>query len=118
MTIEACYDRMGGDYEDVLHRLGNADRVRRFLLKIPQDESFALLSAAMDSRDAKEAFRAAHSMKGISANLGLTRLYQCSSDLSDVLRDGAWRENCLALFERMSEAYANTIACIRALDME
>ena len=65
MTIEECYTNMGADYGDVLRRLGNEDRVKRFLGKIPEDTSFSLLCEAYEKGDGREAFRAAHSLKGI-----------------------------------------------------
>ena len=48
MTIEECYTNMGADYGDVLRRLGNEDRVKRFLGKIPEDTSFSLLCEAYE----------------------------------------------------------------------
>ena len=36
----------------------------------------------------KEAFRAAHTLKGVCQNLGFTNLYQPTYDLTEVLRTG------------------------------
>jgi len=36
----------------------------------------------------KEAFRAAHTLKGVCQNLGFTNLYQPTCDLTEVLRTG------------------------------
>ena len=41
MTVRECYEAMGADYEEVLRRLANEERVARFLLKFSSDESFA-----------------------------------------------------------------------------
>ena len=114
MTIEECYHRMHADYEDVLRRMGKVERVERFLLKLPQDNSFAALCDAMAQRNAKDAFRAAHSLKGICANLGLSGLYRSSSVLSDALRGEIWEESCVPLFEQVKAEYENTLVCIRA----
>jgi len=32
MTVRECYEEMGADYEEVLRRLANEERVARFLL--------------------------------------------------------------------------------------
>ena len=93
MTIEECYTNMGADYGDVLRRLGNEDRVKRFLGKIPEDTSFSLLCEAYEKGDGREAFRAAHSLKGICMNLGLTVLYTSSACLLYTSRVQTRRRN-------------------------
>ena len=116
MTIEECYGRMGADYPDVLRRMGKADRVERFLRKLPQDGSFSLLCSSVSDGNIEEAFRAAHSLKGICANLGLSRLYDSSSALCDALRGGIWQESCSAMLETVKFQYEDAMASIRLLD--
>ena len=41
MTLEQCYLAVGGDYADVLARLRKEERVRKFLLRFPEDPSYA-----------------------------------------------------------------------------
>ena len=65
MTVKECYEAIGADYEEVLRRLANEERVARFLLKFPGDESFAGLVKAVEESDYEAAFRAAHTLKGI-----------------------------------------------------
>lgn len=72
MTTAECYALIGADYTEVLRRMGNEDRVRRFLLKFAEEPSYGLLCRSVEAGDAKEAFRAAHSIKGVCLNLGLT----------------------------------------------
>ncbi|MGM9603471.1 MAG: Hpt domain-containing protein [Faecousia sp.] len=86
MTIEECYQRMGGDYAQVLHRLPSADLVKKFIAKFLEDGSFAELEVAMERGSRAEAFRAAHTLKGVSANLGLERLRRSASELTELLR--------------------------------
>lgn len=76
MTTAECYALIGADYTEVLRRMGNEDRVRRFLLKFAEEPSYGLLCRSVEAGDAKEAFRAAHSIKGVCLNLGLTALYR------------------------------------------
>lgn len=35
MTVKDCYEAIGADYQEVLRRLANEERVKRFLLKFP-----------------------------------------------------------------------------------
>lgn len=74
MTVQQYYAAIGADYNEVIRRLGNEDRIRRFLLKFPADQSFSILCHSLAENQYEEAFRAAHSLKGISMNLGLTPL--------------------------------------------
>ena len=57
MTVKECYEAIGADYEEVLRRLANEERVARFLLKFPGDESFAGLVKAVEESDYEAAFR-------------------------------------------------------------
>ena len=43
----------------------------------------------MESGDRKEAFEAAHSLKGVLGNLSLTPLYEPTSEMTELLRAGA-----------------------------
>ena len=69
MTVKECYEQMGSDYEGVLGRLGSEAIVKRFALKFLQDPSFAQLKESLAKNDGEEAFRAAHTLKGICLNL-------------------------------------------------
>lgn len=116
MTVQECYLAMGGDYENVVGRLLTEERIQRFLVKILKDKSYELLCQSMESRDMKEAFRAAHTMKGICQNLAITKLAESSSVLADVLRDRTeYGEDIEPAFERVKEDYEQTVACVRQL---
>lgn len=115
MTLEQCYLAVGGDYADVLAHLRKEERIRKFLLRFPEDPSYAHLCQAMESRQYDEAFRAAHTIKGLCQNLGLGRLYQSASRLTEALRAGTAPEDG-ALFKRVQEDYASTIAAIGKLE--
>lgn len=66
MSLKECYDKMGADYEDVLSRLRSEVLVRKFALKFLDDDSYANLKAAMESGNAPEAFRGAHTLKTVN----------------------------------------------------
>lgn len=86
MTLSECYGLAGGDYEEVVERIGNEILVERFLLKFLQDPSYVQLTAAIEENDVQSAFRAVHTLKGVCLNLGLTDLFKVSSDLTEKLR--------------------------------
>ena len=113
MTLQDCYAALGGDYEDVSARLRSDRLIQKFLLKYLDDPSFDQLCAAMAAKDREEAFRAAHTIKGVCQNLSFTRLLDSSSRLSDALRHG-WTPEAEPLVEEVREDYLTVTAAIRA----
>lgn len=77
MTIEQCYSAIESNYEEVLGRFaGNKMLVEKFARKFLDDPSYQTLVETMDKADYEEAFRAAHTLKGVCANLGFTQLFK------------------------------------------
>lgn len=66
MNIEACYNKMGADYAEVKSRLPSDAFIKRFALKFLDDPTFALLEKSLAEENVDEAFRAAHTLKGIT----------------------------------------------------
>ena len=114
MTIQECYRQMGANYEDVLKRLYNEGMICRFTLMFLNDDSYPKLEQALKEGNVKEAFRAAHTLKGVCQNLGFTNLYQPTYDLTEVLRTGTL-EGTKELFDSVTCQYKITINAIRAL---
>ena len=56
---------MGANYEDVLKRLYNEGMICRFTLMFLNDDSYPKLEQALKEGNVKEAFRAAHTLKGV-----------------------------------------------------
>ncbi len=116
MTVKECYDAMGADYEDVMRRLRTDERVKKFLLKILDDKTFQLLNQSMEEKNMDEAFRAAHTLKGVCQNLSLTRLYGSSNQLSEQLRENReYSQKVEELVAQVKEDYDITIASITGL---
>ena len=116
MTIQECYRQLGGDFAQVEKELGSAGLVKRFIGKFLNDGSFSDLCIAMAGGDRDKAFRAAHTLKGVSGSLSLTSLHSSVSQLSELLR--AESENIPAgadlLFEEVKRDYELTASVIRA----
>lgn len=113
MTLQECYAAMGGNYEDVMSRLRSERLVQKFVLKFLADGSYDLLCRSLEEKDYENAFRAAHTIKGVCQNLGLTRLLDSSSQLSEALRHG-YTPEADSLAERVGRDYQETIGAIRA----
>ena len=114
MNTRECYEAMGANYENVLSRLGSEAMVQRFALKFLNDSSFGNLKAALEKQDTEEAFRAAHTLKGVCLNLGFDNLFTVSSELTELLRGGEMNGS-EELFSKVKEQYEITTEAIRRL---
>ena len=118
MNLEKLYQEMGGDMADAVRRLGSASAVERFLRMFAGDDTFAMLQAAMSAGDARRAFRAAHTLKGLAANLGLVvQLWQAASALTEALR-GSDMQRASALYPETAAAYREACAAIGDLETD
>ena len=117
MTVEECYEQMGGDYADVTSRLRTDERIKRFLLKVADDASFNNLCENLAAHNIEEAFRAAHTLKGVCSNLSLTKLFQSASAITEMLRGQTEYSAAVEPYlDRLKADYAVTIDCIKNLD--
>ena len=115
MTMQECYAQMGADYADVLRRLYNEAMIHKFVLLFLKDDSYQNLERALEKQDVKEAFRAAHTLKGVCQNLGFTNLYAPAAALTETLRAGQL-EGTDVQFKAVKKQYRITTEAIRALD--
>jgi HPt (histidine-containing phosphotransfer) domain-containing protein len=114
MTTKECYDAMGGDYEDVMSRLMKEERVAKFLQKVLADKSYSLLCSALEEKNMPEAFRAAHTLKGVSQNLSITRLGDSSAKMTELLRNReSYGDDIEEMFKQVTADYELTCNCIR-----
>lgn len=121
MTLEECYALMGGNLEEVRGRLRSDERVAKFAGLFRSDETFAALERSWEQHAMAEAFRAAHTLKGVSRDLGFTPLHLASAELADVLRparEGGPVDEAAAakLMEDVKGAYNKTIEALNTLD--
>jgi len=115
MTLNECYAALGGGYDDVMGRLRSERLVQKFVLKFPSDGSYQLLCSSLEAGDREEAFRAAHTIKGMCANLAFHDLLESSERLTEALRDGKPAQPGEdELIERVKEDYARACQAIEA----
>ena len=114
MTIQECYKAIGGNYEDVLGRLNNEALIRKFALMFLEDSSYMQLKQAMADKNYEEAFRSAHTLKGVCQNLSFDRLYEVSHNLTELLRDRTGEQPGIPeAMEKVTEVYEMTIEEIK-----
>ena len=121
MSLETCYSALEGDYQTVYNRLNKNERiVKKFVLKFLEDPSYELLEKSLKEKDYKEAFRAAHTIKGICQNLSFTRLYTSINLLAEALRSetAVDPESLPELVQAVEKDYQVTVDAVRALQAE
>jgi HPt (histidine-containing phosphotransfer) domain-containing protein len=77
----------GADTEDGLKRcLGKEDFYLKMINLALKNENFELLRGALQAEDFAVAFERCHALKGVTANVSLTPLYDLISELTEKLR--------------------------------
>ena len=95
----------GVDYNTALERfMGKDDLYKRFLVKFLDDENFNKLEENLDNKNVEEAFKCAHTLKGLSGNLGFDNLLEEDAQIVEILRSGSL-EGVDELFAVLKEKY-------------
>lgn len=83
-------------------------------MKFLDDNSYANLKDAIAAGNVEEAFRTAHTLKGVCLNLGFDNLYKASSAITEIFREGelAGAEEA---FEEVEKQYNITVNAIKAM---
>lgn len=122
MTLKDLYAQIGGDYDEAISRLRMERLVERFILRFLDDHSCQELIDAWASGDEDTSFKAAHTAKGVCANLSLTKLQDLSSQICEALRPGneelKARTDITVLVEELKSAYAVAVNGIEAYKAE
>ena len=78
-----------------------------------------LLVRSLEEKNYREAFRAAHTMKGICQNLSFTKLYNSVNELAETLRpEDADVQKAGEQFLDVERDYKQTVEAIRTLQAE
>lgn len=112
MTLQECYEKIGGDYAEVSARLTKDERIAKYVVKFLEDPTYQMLCEAREAGDDKAVFLAIHTLKGVSQNLGFGRLYEASYEMTEAVRGGVKLQD-ESLFEAVRDAYCETIDVIK-----
>ena len=86
LTIENLKE-LGADTEGGLARcLNNEEFYLKMVNLSLQDANFEKLRSAIDGGDMDGAFEAAHALKGVLGNVGLTQLHEPIAEMTEELR--------------------------------
>ena len=120
MSLEVCYAFMDGDLKGVRSRLLSDERIEKFVPMFLKDRSMETLRASLSSGALDDAYRAAHTIKGTSRDLGFTHLFEVSERMQEALRppaDGSPVDLAAAeaLMAELEAEYARTVQAIDLL---
>lgn len=86
-NFKAALEEMGMDVDNTVKRfMGNETLYLKFLNKFQTDQSVASIQQYIAEHNAEEAFKSAHTLKGVAANLGLNPIAQYASDIVEIFR--------------------------------
>lgn len=88
MTLQELYSEIGGDYDQAVRVLRIDKLIDKHIRKLTNNGVVENLIGAGRNMDPTELFETAHAMKGVCANLGLTRLSAMASEIAEEFRPG------------------------------
>lgn len=81
------FERYGADYQSTMTRfIDNEKSYLRFLDMFLEDENLKKLGESLESNNLDDAFDAAHTLKGTTANMGLTPMFNAVCEIVEPLR--------------------------------
>ncbi len=98
---------------EITQRFRKKERIVRYFQLFLDDESFRLLEDSMKLGDYQSAFRAAHTLKGVCLNLGLTSLQAAASNMTEALRGGKPADDADVLMDMLRQEYDDTVKVIK-----
>lgn len=118
MTVKELYEAIGGNYEEATMRLMNDTLIGKFIVKLPEGDTFDQLVEAFEGGRDQEAFEAAHALKGVCGNLSVTSLSNLINPLTEGLRPGGKvemsREEMTELMDQLKQLYPDIVSKIRS----
>lgn len=121
MDIRRFYELTGGDYDAAMQRFMTEGRLEKFTRMFAEDPSYGELEASLASDNLEEAFRAAHTLKGVCLNLSFTGLFQSVDAVTELLRHADTdspgdQEQVNRCMETLRVRYRDIIAAVSELD--
>lgn len=105
MQLQSFYAMLGEDYHAVLHRMAdNEAMLSKYLHKFLADKTFSALEQAMQQQDTTQLMQTAHTLKGVSSNLGFIALHNVCGALVNAVRAG---QSAMypSLYEKVRQEY-------------
>lgn len=104
--FEKLFEAYGADYKTTMARFMNRKEMYlRFLDMLFNDETMKKLGEAIDNEDVEAAFEAAHTLKGVVGNMGLTPLYNAVCRIVEPLRAREKLDDYPQMYQKIQEEF-------------
>ena len=117
MTLKELYEKIDGNYEQAVNVLRVEKLIDKHIRRICESDVVNRLIDAQNDLDPVALFEAAHAMKGVCANLGLTTLSDLASTIAEEYRPGNERkmsdDEVRAVIDQIKELYSKTCEAIK-----
>ena len=122
MTLQELYQNIDGDYEQACKVLRMDKLIDKHIRKLEKNGVVDALIAAGEDMDPTQLFETAHAVKGVCANLGLTKISEEASRIAEEYRPGnpgtCSDEEVKAMLNSIAEMYQKTAEGIRQYEAE
>lgn len=109
----SALEAAGVDAQDGLKRFaGNGELYEKFLHKFLDDDNYAKIAPALEAEDWAAAQAAAHTVKGVSGNLGMKIVFKESSALVTALQDKQYTE-AMMIYTKLAQAYRQVVEILQ-----
>lgn len=113
--FKMLFEEYGANYDLTMNRfIHNEAMYLKLLNKLPADPNLLRLEKALERGDLSDAFEAAHTLKGVAGNLGLTPLFNAVSAIVEPLRAGKVLEST-ELFQTVRQEFGQVEALLEAV---
>lgn len=105
--IEAGIDVDGG----ITRCMGNEALYKKLIKRIWEDTNYQEILSGLKEENMETVLRAAHTLKGISGNLGFIRLYNITEEIVKMIREGREGE-VEAKTEELTQSYEEVLRAL------
>lgn len=117
--FKEIFEAYGGDYDTTMARFINNEKMYiKFLDKFFEDESMDKLGSALGENNLKGAFEAAHTLKGVAGNMGLTPLFDQVCAIVEPLRGCNEQADYTDLYQQIKGEFSRADELRAALKRE
>ena len=106
----------GADVKTTINRfMGKEELYLKFIFKFPEDKNMSSLLESFEKKDYEGVFNSAHSLKGVTGNLGLNPVYEATARICDLLRGKKPEEVDEEKLYELKEQLTKTYNCFQQL---